>query len=239
MHFEPSDFHDQFVRGLTHRMNNILSLFHGYLGLLLENEKLDRTTLEGLEQIKAGARAASELMDRTNALARPASVIWREINLNDLMTSMQSLLQSNLEGGVRLKIHCAEDLPPVWADASRLKTAIIELVRNAGEASPVDGKVTVEVSCDSAGAAVGPSSAAQRITWVSIAVTDEGGGVPEELLEKIFDPFFSTKHDHNSTGLGLTVALGLVQQLGGVIRLDSQPGRTAFRMLLPARSERF
>jgi len=239
MHIEHSDFHDQFVRGLSHKMNNILSLFHGYLGLLLENEKLDSATLEGLAQIKEGACAASELMNRTNALARPSSVIWREININDLVTSMRPMLLSYLNRGVVLEIKCAETLPSVWADASRLKTAVLEFVRNAGEASPEGGKVTLEVGCESPGAHIGPSSAAQPIKWVSITVTDHGEGVPEELSEKIFNPFFSTKHDQNSTGLGLTVALGLVQQLGGVIRVHSEPGQTAFRMLLPSRSERF
>ena len=68
-----SDFQDQLVKGLSHRMNNILTLFHGYLGLLLDNEKLDPVTHEGLAKIKDGARIATELMDRTNALVRPTN----------------------------------------------------------------------------------------------------------------------------------------------------------------------
>ena len=70
MQIEYSEFQDELVRGLAHRMNNILTLFQGYLGLLLDNEKLDKPTLEGLAKIQAGARAASDLMDRTHALVR-------------------------------------------------------------------------------------------------------------------------------------------------------------------------
>ena len=83
MQIEHSEFQDQLVRGLAHRMNNILTLFHGYLGLLLDNKQLDPATVEGLNRIKEGAKAASELMDRTHSLVRPSAVVWREINLGD------------------------------------------------------------------------------------------------------------------------------------------------------------
>src|SRR5687767_13070788 len=85
MRLSIEQFQEQLIRGLTHRMNNILSLFHGYLGLLMDDRKLDAVTREGLAKIKEGARAATELMERTNALVRPASTTWREINLADLL----------------------------------------------------------------------------------------------------------------------------------------------------------
>src|ERR1041384_1536344 len=84
-----SEYQDHLVRGLTHRMNNILTLFHGYLGLLLDNQKLDKATLEGLSKIKDGARAASDLMDRTNSLVRPTSTVWREIDLGAFVGMLQ------------------------------------------------------------------------------------------------------------------------------------------------------
>ena len=79
------DFQEQLIRGLTHRMNNILSLFHGYLGLLMDDKKLDAVARAGLTKIKEGARAASDLMERTNALVRPTSTTCRDINLADLI----------------------------------------------------------------------------------------------------------------------------------------------------------
>src|SRR5204863_6786752 len=89
-----SDFQDQLMRGLTHRMNNILSLFHGYLGLLMDDKKLDAITREGLAKIKDGARAASDLMERTNALVRPNSAIWREVNIADLLRQFRMTLEA-------------------------------------------------------------------------------------------------------------------------------------------------
>src|SRR5438067_12527036 len=92
MHIEQSEFHDQLVRGLTHKMNNILSLFHGYLGLLIEGKKLDRETREGLDAIREGAHVASELMDRTRAFATPSSTVWRQIEIGDFMRMLMPSL---------------------------------------------------------------------------------------------------------------------------------------------------
>ena len=239
MHIDQSDFHDQLVRGLTHKMNNILSLFHGYLGLLMDDKKLDPSTVAGLARIREGAKAASELMDRTKVLARPSSVVWREVSVADLFRRMQPDFDAATGGrGIDLRIDLPDNLPTIWTDTARLKTAILELVRNACEASPAGEAVKIEVIAESQQTAT-PSAAgkaAQPITWISINITDNGGGIPPELSEKIFHPFFSTKQKTNATGLGLTVALGLVQQLGGGLRYQSKPGLTTFRLLLPSRT---
>ena len=238
-HIEQSEFHDQLVRGLTHKMNNILSLFHGYLGLLMEDKKLDRNTREGLDAIREGAQVASELMDRTRAFAKPSSTVWRQVELCDFVRMLMPTLESFGENGVSVKFSCEENLPSLWVDMSRLRTAIIEVVRNACEASPAGG--TVEISAHSEShqprGKGGASSAAQPITWVVLTVTDHGEGIASEISKKIFQPFFTTKHERNSMGLGLSVALGLIQQLGGVLRFQSKPGKTTFRLLLPSRAE--
>lgn len=243
MHIEQSDFHDQLMRGLTHKMNNILSLFHGYLGLLMEDQKLDHDTREGLDAIRAGAHEASELMDRTKAFAAPSSTVWRQIEPGDFVRMLMPTLQSFAEAaepGVNVRFSCEEKLPSLWVDASRLRTAILEIVRNACEASPAHGVVEIKAHSEShqPRGNGGASSAAQPITWVVLTVTDRGDGIAPELAKKIFQPFFSTKHGkHHSMGLGLSVALGLAQQLGGVIRFHSKAGKTTFRLMLPSRAE--
>ena len=235
MQIEHSEFQDQLVRGLAHRMNNILTLFHGYLGLLLENQKLDKATLDGLARIKEGAKAASELMDRTHSLVRPSTVVWREVNLVELLRILRNNFDAYKGPKTTIEIDCPDELPTVWADMGRIKTAIVELVRNACEATMAGGTVRVEVRADCPPAH--PSPAQQPIRWVSINVSDDGPGIPQELHDKIFAPFFTTKKKPSSTGLGLTVALGFVQQHGGVIRMESEPGNTTFHILLPSRSE--
>lgn len=239
MHIDQSDFHDQLVRGLTHKMNNILSLFHGYIGLLMDDKNLDASTVAGLTRIKEGARAASELMDRTKSLARPSSIIWREIDIREFFDALKPALEAFADRNIRLQINLPENLPHIWADTTRLKTAVMEVVKNACEASPENGTVKIDVSaeCHLSSIPSAAGKASQPITWISINVTDNGHGVPLELSGKIFQPFFSTREKQNSTGLGLAVALGLLQQLGGAVRFTSKPGLTTFRLLIPSRTE--
>ena len=234
MQIEHTEFQDQLVRGLSHRMNNILTLFHGYIGLLLDNKKLDKGTLDGLSKIKEGARAASELMDRTHSLVRPPTVVWREVKLHDFIRMLKPSFDAMRGASTQLIIDAPDELPSVWADACRIKTAIVEVVRNALEATSDGGTVTITLR--SAPEPAG-SPARQTIQWVSLTVTDDGPGIAEENAERIYQPFYSTKKKQNAAGLGLTVAAGFVQQMGGVLRFESEHGKTTFEMLLPSRVE--
>ena len=135
MQIEQSPFQDFLVRGLTHRMNNILTLFHGYVGLLLDKQGLDKTTRDGLRKIEEGARAASELMDRTHSLVRPSAIVWREVDLGEFIPLLRSSMEGFCGPQTNLEIEIEEDLPRVRADLSRLKSAIFELVRNGCEAA--------------------------------------------------------------------------------------------------------
>jgi signal transduction histidine kinase len=235
MQIEHSEFQDQLVRGLTHRMNNILTLFQGYVGLMLDEGKHDKSTLDGLKKIRDGARAASELMDRTHSLARPSSLVWREVNLADFIRMLKPTFDQLCGPKVRLKLDFPEeDVPPVWADALRIKNAIMEIVRNAIEATAAGG--TVKIGLRSVPQPAG-AHGSRALCWVELTVHDDGTGIPEKIGEKVFQPFFSTKRQQTSSGLGLTVALSFVQQLGGVLRFTSEPGNTCFELLLPCRAE--
>ena len=236
MQIEHSEFQDQLVRGLAHRMNNILTLFHGYLGLLLDNKKLDRPTMEGLAKIQDGARAASDLMDRTHSLVRPSSAVWRELDLSEMLHRLRPTLQEMAGPKVKLHLCCLDETPKVWADVGRVKTAVIEVIRNAFDAVGPSGNVSIELKKE-AHAPTPTTASRQPIHWLSLTVTDDGPGIPKEALEKIFTPFYSVKKCGNSTGLGLTVALGFIQQHGGVIRVTSKPKKTVFQIILPARSD--
>src|SRR6266446_1137662 len=139
-----SDFQDQLVRGLAHRMNNILSLFHGYLGLLMDNQKLDSVTRVGLNKMRDGASVAANLMERMHAISRPASGVRHEVNPADFFRQIAPALEALRGAKVQIKVECQENLPRIWVDASRLKLAILELVRNACEAAA--SKVTIRAT---------------------------------------------------------------------------------------------
>jgi two-component system cell cycle sensor histidine kinase/response regulator CckA len=237
MRIEQSEFHDHLVRGLTHKMNNILSLFHGHLGLLIDDKKLDRDTLAGLRRIRESAEAATKLMDRTKALATPSSAQWRQVAPADFLLSLLPALQLYTERGVQINVACESGLPALWADTARLRIALKEIVKNACEASPANGVVDISVKPHTRPVRTpGKRLPAKPISWTAISVEDSGEGIPADLTQKIFQPFFSTKCNLDSMGLGLSVALGLIQQLGGAIRLQSKPGRTTVKILLPSRA---
>lgn len=236
MHIAHSDFHDHLMRGLAHKMNNILSLFHGYVGLLLDNKKLDPSVIEGLARIEQGAHAASDLMDRTRLLARPSSVILREVDVAGFLESLIPAIESESGSGVKVGFKCNKGLNTILTDAGRLKSAMMELARNACEAGS-GGKTTVQLSACACPTKKRGSGAANQAKWIRFDIKDNGPGIPVEDTGKIFQPFFTTKHKRGSVGLGLTVALGLIQQLGGTIRCESKPGRTIFQILLPLQQQ--
>jgi len=227
MQIAHNDFQDQLVRGLAHRMNNILSLFHGYLSLVVENEKLDPATLDGLAKIKLGASQASELMDRAQALVRPTASVLREIDLGQYLHMLRPGFEEFRGPRTEIEMETPEDLPSVHGDAARIRTAVVELVKNGCEATFASGgTVRIEARAEAT-----PNS---RTKWLVVSVTDDGPGIPAEIQERVFTPFFSTKKKQNAAGLGLTVAQNYAQQHQGSVKLESEPGRTVAELRLPA-----
>jgi two-component system cell cycle sensor histidine kinase/response regulator CckA len=236
MQIQHSQFHDQLIRGLSHKMNNYLSLFQGFLNVLLEDKRLDEETLAGLAQIRVGAAEASELLDRTRSLASPSSLIWHEIDLVKFMRSLTPILERMAVHG-RVDVDYPDALPHVVADPARLRVAIKEVVKNACESVENVGLVSIRVLGESE--LPEPTRAFQSLYWVSIDVHDDGPGIPPELHGKIFQPFFTTRKRAHATGLGLTVANELMQQMKGMLRFESEPGNTNFHLLLPAKTQKF
>ena len=229
-----SEIQDQLVRGLSHRMNNILTLFHGYLGLLLDNEKLDPVTQEGLAKIKDGARIATELMDRTNALVRPTNLVPREITLDEFLAQLAPTFEKLRGLSSKIEIECIGEIPLVWADPSRIRLALTELVKNACEATANGGRVRIVIEAAELKTFI-PVGETQPSQWVSISVIDAGQGFARGIEEQLYEPFSTTKKKQVVAGLGLTVAMGCMQQIGGAIDHDSSPGKTTFRLILPAK----
>jgi signal transduction histidine kinase len=177
-------------------------------------------------------------MERTKALATPSSSAnWRQVSPEDVLRALLPSLQLYADRGIQIHTACEPGLPPLWCDTGRLRIAIRELVKNACEASPAKGEVRISIKSHARPVRTeGRRPAVKPLSWTAISVADEGKGIPAELTKRIFQPFFTTKHKRDSMGLGLSVALGLVQQLGGAIRIQSRPGRTIVKVLLPCRT---
>ena len=230
-----SDFQDQLVRGLAHRMNNILSLFHGYLGILMDERKLNPVMKEGLDRIRDGARDATDLMERINAIGRPASSHPRKLDPADFCRQIAPTLDHLRTPAIQVEVECPEGLPSMSVETSRMKLAIVELARNACEAGAT--KVLIRVSADEG--AEQPSlfpgdGSTHHGARVKIEVIDNGPGIQVSDATRIYEPFYSTKKNAQATGLGLAVALGCAQQFGGTLQHQSSKNGTTFEISLPA-----
>ena len=216
-------------------MNNILSLFHGYLGLLMDEQKLDPVTREGLTRIREGAREATDLMERINAISRPASCTPREMDPADFFRQIAPTLDRLRTPKIQIAVECPALLPSMCVDISRMKLAIVELVRNACEAATA--QVSIRVSADKGAeqSELFPGTGTRDGDWLKVEVTDDGPGIHISEAARIYEPFYSTKKTTHATGLGLAVALGCAQQFGGMLQHRSGKGGTTFEMSLPAR----
>lgn len=221
---DPAIYQDQLLRGLTHKMNNILSLFHGYLGMLMEDSKLDAATLAGLERIREGAYSASELMDRSQALIRPANVPLRELNLEEIFNTAQRGLDALATRGIQIQIRYAPNTPKVIGEISRVRTILSEIVSNAVEASPDHSIVRIEVGED-------PKPGARGAL---VSVFNPGAEIPPETVKRVFEPFFTTRQKRSAFGLGLAIAQSLAKQIHSALSLDRVGDETVFRIHLPA-----
>ena len=151
-------------------------------------------------------------------------------DLNEVLERTLFLIGHKLElQQIELQRQFAADLPRVTCDPAQVQQALVALLMNAVEAMPEGGTLTVVTRLRPAADGAGE--------WVVIDVRDTGGGIPDEVLPRIFEPFFSTKQDKHGVGLGLSVVYGIAQRHHGEIDVDSGQGQTTFSLSLPVRSE--
>lgn len=231
-----TEFQDQLVRGLAHRMNNILSLFHGYLGLLMDERKLNPVMKEGLERIRDGARDATDLMERINAIGRPASNSARKVDPADFFRQIAPTLDRMRTPSFQIEVECPEGLPSMTVDTSRMKLAITELIRNSAEAGARHVLVRVSAAKGAEQPELFPGGdVSEDGARLKIEIMDDGPGIRTSDAVRIYEPFFTTKKNTQATGLGLAVALGCAQQSGGTLQHVSSKAGTTFEISLPAR----
>ena len=156
------------------------------------------------------------------------------VNLNDLATKTVELLSGQFSSAkVRTKVERADDLPKVAGDSDRLQQVLINLLLNAVQAMPEGGSLAVETKVVKRSRPGLETNADQA--FVACSVSDTGIGIPPEIRDKIFDPFYTTKEGSGGTGLGLAVCSGIVKEHDGWIEVDDNPsGGTVFRVFVPA-----
>ena len=221
--------------GIVHDFNNLLGVVIGYSESieyrLAPNDPLRK---DAGEIRRAGERAAA-LTLQLLAFSRRQSLQPRVLDLNALITGMGKMLKRLTGMQIDLSLTLAKDLGRVKAEQSQLEQVILNLVVNARDATPKGGKLHIETSnVDVDEALATCASLHQPGPYVLLAVRDTGIGMDAETRRHIFEPFFTTKGPGKGTGLGLATVFGVVQQSGGAVIVESEPGTgSTFKILLP------
>ncbi len=223
----------QLAGGVAHDFNNMLTVIQGYSGLLLKDLDANSPIYTDILQIQKAAEQAAMLTSQLLAFSRRQIMRPVRMNVNEQIVAMKALLSRLLREDITLLTKLNKDTPFINADPSQIKQIIMNLCVNAGDAMPGGGKLTIKtnkVFVDKTELAELESG-----TYALISVSDTGAGMDKQTQSHIFEPFFTTKTREKSTGLGLATVYGIVEQSGGHIFVESQPGQgTTFNVYLPA-----
>lgn len=219
--------------GIAHDINNYLGAVRAHCEVAsLKNEsgpELERR----MEAAIATTTKASNLIKQLLTFSRRQPITPKVIDLNQVVTRLGGLMRRHLGDDVRLDISGQQDLWNVEIDPGQMEQILVNLLVNSRDAMPSGG--SIEVTTSNLQQQPADSGLPRSGPWVRLVVADTGSGIPPQIRGKIFEPFFSTKTDRGSSGLGLATVYGIVQQNGGTIRVDSEPLHgTRFEILFPA-----
>jgi len=217
---------------IAHEINNPLAIIRQeaeLMGLILKNESPPKAgdlgeLQESVRMIVQQVDRCSEIIRNLLDFARRREPVVQAVELNRVVEDMTRLVEKEARNNhIVIKRHYDPELPLIYSDAPELRQVALNILGNAAQAIGKNGTITI-ITRRAGGNAV------------ELVIEDTGCGIPEENLEKIFEPFFSTKPPGQGTGLGLSISHGLIQQLGGSIRVRSVVGQgTSCTITLPQR----
>jgi PAS domain S-box-containing protein len=221
--------------GIAHDFNNILTAVSGFTELAVSSLPADHPASTDLREVlKASDRAAGLTRDLL-AFGRRQAMQPRLLDLNDVVEGMRTMLERTLGEDVALRIRPQSGLGLTLADRGRMEQVVLNLAMNARDAMPDGGMLTIttaDADLDEAYQRTHVGTSAGR--YVSMTVADTGVGMPPDVLQHVFEPFYTTKPRTEANGLGLSIVNGIVEQTGGFIVVDSSPGSgSVFTVFLP------
>lgn len=225
----------QLAGGVAHDFNNVLTAIIGFSELLLLKHKPSDPSFGDIMSIKQSANRAAGLVKQLLAFSRRQTLRPQVLDIPQHVDDLTVLLKRLIGERISLGVEHGPGIWPVRADLVQLEQVIINLAVNARDAMPNGGSIALRTrNVDEAEAARFAYRGMPAAQYVLIEVEDTGTGMPPEVIEKIFEPFFSTKEMGKGTGLGLSMVYGSIKQSGGFIYPESELGKgTTFRIFLP------
>ena len=225
----------QLAGGVAHDFNNVLTAIIGFSDLLLARHRPTDPAFADIMNIKQNANRAANLVRQLLAFSRRQTLRPEILSLTDAISDLGNLLGRLLGEKVGLKVIHGREVGLVKIDVNQFEQVIVNLAVNASDAMPSGGTLTVRtanVTLDES-RSISPEHMPPG-EYVLCEVEDSGTGMPKDMLEKIYEPFFSTKEVGKGTGLGLSTVYGIIKQTGGFIFCESEVGKgTKFRIYLP------
>ena len=222
--------------GIAHHFNNILACIMGYASHIKSLVPENHPVHEKAAIIERQSERAAELTNQLRGFARGGEGFREPVDLNVLLRDTVSFLKKSVDPSINLEVACAPALPGVEADPGLIRQALLNVAINARDAMPEGGRINFETRVDHLDQQTVRSIPGLRPgDYVVLEVSDTGPGMPEGVVERACEPFFTTKPSGAGTGLGLSVTYGIVRNHGGHLALSSAPGvGTAVSIYLPS-----
>ena len=222
--------------GIAHDFNNLLAAVIGGLGLLEKRARLRDDEAKILGMTKRAAEQGTDLVRRLLAFARKQKLEPKAVDAAVLRDAVSDLLTHTLGGLVHIDWRISDGAPSSFVDQGQLELALVNLIINARDAMPDGGTITISV--DGVQVSEGDSAGLAAGEYVRLGVSDSGTGIAPEILEKVLEPFFTTKEVGKGSGLGLSMVYGFAKQSNGAFRIESEVDRgTTAELLLPRAPE--
>jgi signal transduction histidine kinase len=216
----------EMAAGVAHELNNPLTTITGFAELILDDTPTNAKYRADVEMVLREARRARGVVRRLLDFSRQGQQARARVDINEVVEDALALMTHFIHtSGVQLELDLVSGLPWITVDSNQMKQVLLNLVHNALNAMPGGGRLQIRTTM---------RSKDQR-TWLVIQIADDGVGIEESELGRIFEPFYTTRGDSGGTGLGLSVTYGLVADHGGTIYVESKRGSgSVFSVWLPA-----
>ena len=232
-HIQKMDALGKLTGGIAHDYNNMLAIILGYTELLAGLCDGNPDAVKYLKTIQHAGERGSKLTKKLLSFSKDTSGDESVVYINSLLQEQSHMLEKVLTARIKLIFNLESDLWPIWIDTSEFEDAIINMCINAMHAMEGDGQLTIKANNIVLRSQDASLLDLKQGEYIEMSITDTGKGISDDIIEKIFDPFFSTKGEQG-TGLGLSQIYGLVENSGGAIKVDSKLGEgTKFSLYFP------